>query len=326
MRHNPTTRYAILLCGLLFISATPSQSSFANTPKPVPSTETHSRTDTPYRTETFRASSGGTLNLSTRGGSLKVNGSDTETVIVEMFVRRNGRNLTAEQSDLRNFDIEISQQGNRILVKAERNSRSQNILTSTNESVSFVVSIPRAFNVEMATSGGSLTLTDVTGDLQGRTSGGSISMSDLAGNISMRTSGGTISMTNVSGTVEASTSGGTIRAEQSSGKLTLSTSGGSIRLTELDGEISATTSGGSINASFTTLSGALSLRTSGGSISVDMPGQIGMDVNIRGSRVRMPLQNFSGQSESDRIIGSIHGGGLPVDIRTSGGTVTVNLN
>jgi hypothetical protein len=316
------------------ISAQTRPNPTSETSQPNPTSETSqpnqnsetSRTDTPYRTEIFSVNSGGSLTLQTSGGNLQVTGSSSDQVIVEMFVRRNGRNILPADSDLRNFAITIEQRGSQILAKAERDSRNSNILTSTNESISFVVSVPNRYNVDMSTSGGTITLSDVAGELKGRTSGGSINLSDLTGTIEMRTSGGNISFQNLTGDVTTSTSGGNIRANNSQGNIRLSTSGGSIRLDDVGGAVNASTSGGNVNAKLTEITGPISLRTSGGGITADLPGSEGLTMNVRGSRVRMPLINFNGESKTNEIIGTINGGGHPVEIRTSGGNVTINFN
>jgi len=63
---------------------------------------------------------------------------------------------------------------------------------------------------------------------------------------------------------DLSTSGGSIDAKNCEGKLRLSTSGGSLDLKDLKGDIRATTSGGGIHGS--DISGELIAHTSGGSI------------------------------------------------------------
>ena len=51
------------------------------------------------------------------------------------------------------------------------------------------------------------------GNQYARTSGGSMEVVDIQGNIEMRTSGGSIRLENIDGQAEVATSGGSIRAK-----------------------------------------------------------------------------------------------------------------
>jgi len=276
-----------------------------------------------YSTHRFNVTPGESLEVATSGGSITVSGTDGNEAIIKMFVRRNNRYLQASDTDLRNFEIKIEKSGNKVIATAKRNQSSTNILRPNNESISFEVLIPRNFQINVNTSGGSIRLDNLEGALSGRTSGGSIRLNNLSGLVDVRTSGGSITIDASSGQISARTSGGSVSASNSSGVLDLSTSGGSIRLDNLSGEVSASTSGGSIRANIDSLSGDVSLRTSGGNITASLPGGLGLNLNLRGNSVRIPLENFSGESKRNEIVGTMNGGGHNVTMRTSGGGVTV---
>lgn len=72
--------------------------------------------------------------------------------------------------------------------------------------------------------------------------------------------------------------------------------------------------------------GMLDVRTSGGHVTVSVPGGVGYDLELRGSRVRSDLANFSGQLERDEVEGTVNGGGARLFARTSGGTVRLNFH
>lgn len=77
----------------------------------------------------------------------------------------------------------------------------------------------------------------------------------------LRTSGGSISLENLTGNQDAKTSGGRITARQIGGDLEVNTSGGSITIEEIEGYVDAKTSGGRISAANVT--GGITARTSG---------------------------------------------------------------
>lgn len=144
--------------------------------------------------------------------------------------------------------------------------------------------------------------------------------------VKINTSGGHIEILNSNGNAEARTSGGHIDAENTQGDLNLRTSGGHISLKDVQGAVSGRTSGGSITANLLEVTGRLDLRTSGGSIKVKVPSETGYDLNLKGNRVNVRLQNFTGDSERGRIIGEMNGGGHSIQARTSGGSVNVEFS
>lgn len=279
-----------------------------------------------YSIHRFAASSEENLDVKTSGGSIKVKGADVSEAEVRMYVRKNGKFLKPSDTDLSNFEIEISKSGNTIVAHAQRKEVRQTILSRSNESISFEVLVPNRFNIDVRTSGGSISLDEVSGSIEARTSGGSLSLNNLGGVINARTSGGSISINESGGEINARTSGGSVSAKNSAGKITLSTSGGSMSLENICGEIDASTSGGSINASILKVEGPVSLRTSGGTIRATLPDGLGYDLDLRGNSVNVPLKNFSGESKRSSVSGSMNGGGLAVSMRTSGGSVNVDWN
>jgi DUF4097 and DUF4098 domain-containing protein YvlB len=130
-----------------------------------------------------------------------------------------------------------------------------------------------------------------TGDAEVKTSGGSIRIGKVQGEVKATTSGGSIKVQEVMGTINAATSGGSVSAyisKQPSGDCSLKTSGGSVSVhlaEDIKVDVDAKTSGGRVRTDFpVTLIGELSkrklqakingggpelyLRTSGGSIKI----------------------------------------------------------
>jgi len=283
--------------------------------------------DEPYRVEEFSVSTPADLEVQTSGGHITVEASESSRIRVEMYVRRNGRELTPSDTDLDDFDIEISQSGDRVKAIAERRGRNWN-WGRNNISISFVVYTPREMTTELRTSGGHISATGLDGEQRLSTSGGHLEMNNLKGTVNARTSGGHIEIYDFAGNMNARTSGGHIEVEHSEGTLELHTSGGHISLRDLSGQVEARTSGGSIDADLTSIEpqgDGANLRTSGGHINITVPAGIGLDLDLKGSRVSTELNNFSGHIERDEVEGSINGGGPRLTARTSGGTVRINF-
>ncbi len=282
--------------------------------------------DDPYRVEEFSISTPGELEVQTSGGHIDVEGSENSNVRVEMYVSKDGRALSPSDTDLDEYEITIEQSGNRIRAIAKReNSSSWKFWKNNNTSISFVVYAPRDMNTDLKTSGGHIKTASLTGTQQISTSGGHLELADLEGTVDARTSGGHISIADASGQIEARTSGGHIEASNTKGTLNVRTSGGHIDLENIAGTVEASTSGGGISANITEMGEFARLKTSGGNVDITVPRNIGMKLDLRGSRVRTQLENFSGNMEDDDVEGTINGGGPLLSARTSGGTVSISF-
>jgi len=271
------------------------------------------------------------------------------------------KELSKEETEdrLEDYDILIGTEGNKVIATAKRKSG----VKWDNEkgiSIGFKVYAPRAVSTNLKTSGGSIKIASLTGEqnfttsggslkvddlegaIHGRTSGGSIEVtncrkdielvtsggsikaSDLKGRIDLKTSGGSITLNSLNGEIEAITSGGSVRGDGITGTLNTGTSGGSVRLANVSGSLKASTSAGSVEVSMTELGKYLDLSSSAGSIRVTMPMDKGLDLNLKGNKVNIPLKNFDGNAEKDRVSGKMNGGGIPVTLSASSGSVYVN--
>ncbi len=318
--------------------------------------------DEPYQTKTFSGKINA-VRAETSGGSLTIEGGTDMNAKVDMFVRANNWNDKLDKEEiaerLKDYDISIAQEGGTIVATAKRrNNNNDNWKRSL--SISFKFYTPRNVATDLRTSGGSIQLSALAGNQRFRTSGGSLNLSDVQGNINGQTSGGSIHLDRCQDNIDLQTSGGSIDAKESSGTMRLHTSGGSIRLTDLKGTIDAQTSGGSVNGdnvagdikastsggsvrlanvsgsidastsaggvdvSITKLTGPIRLTTSAGNVRVRMPLDKGISLNLSGNNIKIPLSNFSGDTEKDRIKGTLNGGGIPVTLSASSGSVYVN--
>ena len=278
--------------------------------------------DDPYLTKTFNLSSG-ELFVSTSGGSIRVEGGGTNQVKVEMYVKSN-RHSDSKLREIieEDYDIRIQKTGSRVEAVAKKTGKNW---SWNGISISFVVYTPEKFACELNTSGGSLSIAGVTGRRHElKTSGGSIKASDMAGDLDARTSGGSITVQDFVGELDARTSGGSIKIDDIKGDINVTTSGGGIKIDDAEGSVYATTSGGSINADISNLEDQLVLKTSGGSVRATIPSGLGLDLDLRGNRVNTSLNNFSGESKSDRVKGTVNGGGILVELTTSGGSVNLD--
>ena len=138
----------------------------------------------PYLTKSFNLSSG-ELFVSTSGGSIRVKGSNSNKVVVEMYVKSSKHSDSKIKEILEeDYEIRIEKVGSKIEVVAKRTGRSW---SSNGISISFVVYTPGKFACDLNTSGGSLKISGLQGrSHELKTSGGSITAEDMNGGFSFR--------------------------------------------------------------------------------------------------------------------------------------------
>lgn len=279
--------------------------------------------------KTLEADHGGTLVIQVKRGSLEVTGqSDSK---VEVYVKREVKasSKADEEAFLTANPVVITQSGNQVTISREGASGSGGgwFSSEAKETAEYVVKVPARFNVNLNTSGGSITTSNLEGNTRINTSGGTIRMSDLKGTIQANTSGGSIRMSDCNGGSIVNTSGGSIKAENGSGDLKLKTSGGSITVDKHDGNVNGRTSGGSIRVILLSQPTAdCTLTTSGGSVTAVLPSDVRVDLDAAtsGGSVQSSFPDAQvDPKKKTRLVAPINGGGPTLRLKTSGGNISV---
>jgi len=297
----------------------------------------HAATDTIRRG--FNVADGGTLRLDAGVGSITIV-SGGNGVAFEVIRTARGSH---DEEQLREHQIKFSQEGNDVVVESDFDHSWDRWFREYD--VRWNIRVPAHYNIDVKTSGGSIDLADLggkvdahtsggwikTGRIAGpanlKTSGGSITVNGARGDVVAHTSGGSITIGETAGPVEAKTSGGSITISRTEGDVLAHTSGGNIRIEDASGAVSASTSGGSINARLSRQPrGDSRLSTSGGVVSVQLAGNIGveLDAHASGGGVQSDVPvTVLGKQDDDSIRGSINGGGPKLVLRSSGGGIRV---
>lgn len=185
--------------------------------------------------------------------------------------------------------------------------------------------VPRDYSVDVETHGGRVEVSDIGGECAVRTSGSRIQVSGVEGDVELKTSGGEIRVDDVAGDVTARTSGGKVVLHGVDGDCDLQSSGGTLCAEDVLGRIDAKSSGGKIRAQFAhCASGRLS--TSGGSIDVAYPRGTGVTVEAKTSGGSVDIAgdiHVDGRADKSRIDADLDGGGLELELQTSGGSIAI---
>lgn len=175
----------------------------------------------------------------------------------------------------------------------------------------------------LVTSDGNIQIRNIKGQLTGRTSDGNIDLKTVNGTVSMVTSDGNIVAERIQGDLDLTTSDGDIQSSNTFGNTILKTSDGNVLFANLSGSLKATTSDGDIRGNVSELKNKLDLRTNDGNIDVSIPDGQGLNLALRGEKIRTELKNFDGTSKDHLVTGKVNGGGIPVEIVASDGNVTL---
>ncbi len=290
--------------------------------------------------KSFNVSNGGLLTIETDRGSIEISTHDKAVVDVEL-VRKLG-----SESLVDNVITDMQHEGANVTIQTKVKKSLLNF--SRDIKLKYLVTVPKEYNLDLSTAGGSISVDDlngkvdvktsggslafgnINGPVNGKTSGGSIKLQECKGTVMVNTSGGSISIGQVKGDVEAKTSGGSIKIDKASGSVIAKTSGGSIKIEEVMGDIQASTSGGSVTAHITEQPGGdCSLTTSGGSVKIHLSESIkaNVDAKTSGGKVitDLPVKTtVQGEVKKNHLQGTINGGGPELYLRTSGGNIYIN--
>ena len=299
---------------------------------------------TPTITKTFEMNEPGTLNARSSGGGIEVKGGDQHEVTVQVFIRKNGRVLSPSDPSVRDiledFELDIEKNGSVVTATVERK---MNFGFLKNVGISLTILTPREMSCNVSSSGGGLRISNVKGTHDFSSSGGGVKLGNLAGTTKAGSSGGGVHVTNQNGDVRLNSSGGGVTLEEAHGRVYAHSSGGGVHLENIHGDVEAGSSGGGV--SVTGEAGYVKAKSSGGSVRVNIGrlskelylessgggvdavirdgGNLGLDLDLSSGKVNIDLRNFSGKSEKDRVKGTMNGGGIPVYMRASGGSVNV---
>lgn len=294
---------------------------------------------------TFQVAAGGQLVVSADVGDIEVTAGNGSAVTVD--VRRTAKTSSQSKADkiFAEYPTSVTQSGNTVTVKVDHENDGWFHLDFGNDiRIKTVVSVPKNFNLRLDTSGGDVSISDVSGNINTHTSGGDISATRVDGPLNVDTSGGDITIRQSGGAVVAKTSGGdvtvidarsSVDARTSGGDIEINgargviakTSGGSVKLENIAGGVDAHTSGGDVVARFAAAPTAdVSLTTSGGQVKVFVPASAGfeLDASSSGGDVDSEIPVLvRGSRERDSLIGRVNNGGPHMRLRSSAGDIAI---
>jgi len=188
------------------------------------------------------------------------------------------------------------------------------------------ITVPLNYSAKLFTSGGNLSITGLTGNVEGNTSGGNIVANNINGKVEAYTSGGNVVIENNTGDLSISTAGGNISVNSFNGNVDASTMGGHISLTGSNGKIEASTAGGNINVDYTGSNKGMDLSTMGGNITANLPSDFKADAEI-GTMAGKVTCDFAEIENKNKITNHVktkfNSGGEEFKCTTSAGNIVI---
>src|SRR5215216_3772898 len=149
--------------------------------------------------KSFEVGQGGLLTVQAEQGSIEVRASNANRIEVDVIRKAEAGSLEEAQSILRSMEIRFEQSGNNLQIVAE-SPRSR-----ARRQLEFKITVPRRYNVDLKTSGGSIEVEGIEGEARSKTSGGSLQFRSIGGPVTGKTSGGSIGLADIGGDVMAET-------------------------------------------------------------------------------------------------------------------------
>lgn len=301
----------------------------------------HAAIDSPLH-RNFNVHPGGTITIDADIGDIRII-SGAANVSVDVIRRAKTMSRSHADELFKDLEVTFAQEGNDVRIRERYNHPTSWFHWNSDLDVHFVVNVPAQYNVDLTTSGGDITVSDLNGQVHAKTSGGDVSLGRINNIVDAHTSGGDVSLAGSHASALLSTSGGDIKVGDAAGSLNVRTSGGSIDIRRAESDLKAHTSGGSIEigdagGSIDASSSGGSIRarlfrqpradsklsTSGGGITIHVAPNVALDVDAHtsGGDVASDLPvTILGKQNDSSLNGKLNGGGPKLVLRSSGGDI-----
>jgi len=248
---------------------------------------------------------GGAIRVRNANGRTRISGEDRSDIEVTAHKAARAESSEAAQEMLGEIRLVLKESPEGLELEVEVPRRS-----SRHGSANLCIRLPRELQVTIDAENGRV-------DVEG-----------IRGSVRARSSNGCAIVMNVIGDVEVATTNARVCCSGISGRLTARSSNGKIEIEQHRGSVDASTSNGLIRAALTQLgAGGIQLATSNGGIVLDLPEVIDADLDLRADNGTIRNERALGAVSREsvgRIVGRVGGGGAPIKLRTSNGSISVH--
>ncbi|WP_031498052.1 DUF4097 family beta strand repeat-containing protein [Bryobacter aggregatus] len=269
----------------------------------------------------YALKSGGSLSVDNFNGSIEVISWEKDEVEV------NGTKYAGSEDLLRQIKIEADSQPGSLRLRTVRPEPRRG-----NCGAKYILRVPKKLMLNgIVSSNGSIRIENMEGDVRLQSSNGSIRVRGLVGKVDAKTSNASVEGNGVVGDFVARTSNGSVKVDGLQGAFEANTSNSSIvaRIEKMPAgrSVKADTSNGSVDLSLPDYKDQpVDASTSNSSITLRLPASAKADLRASTSNSSVSTDFevlMSGSISKNRLEGRIGGGGTPIRLSTSNGSVRV---
>jgi DUF4097 and DUF4098 domain-containing protein YvlB len=214
-----------------------------------------------------------------------------------------------------------------------------------NISISYELVVPATTELRSSTGSGSQTISGITGSVEASSGSGSLKISSIGSSVRAHAGSGTIEISGAKGMVYARAGSGSIHAtdvaggfdgetgsghvvlEQSApGSVRAETGSGGLELRNVRGSLQAQAGSGNIKADGEA-TGGWTVHTGSGSVHLRFPQNASFDLNAHTGSGSINLSHpvtVQGTIGRKEVRGKVGGGGVPVEVQTGSGSISID--
>jgi len=273
-------------------------------------------------TKSFTVNGRAIVRVDTNDGSVRVTSGDNKEV--QFHVEYQGYELN------RNLRVDSRQDGDKVELVARVSGHFGFSWGSHNRNLHIEVRMPKSGDLQVSTGDGAVEASGVDGNTTISTGDGALKAHELTGTIDLHTGDGSISVDRLKGEIKLRTGDGSIEARGLDGKVTADTGDGHIKLEGRFDGLNIKTGDGSVEARVdngSRMNTPWNIRTGDGSVDMTLPGdlQANIDASTGDGHISLGMPvTVEGSFSNSQIHGKMNGGGQPLIIHTSDGSIRLS--
>ena len=260
-------------------------------------------------------SSARNLKVVADAGSVKVQGAGQPNVTYVIRKRVAAGNEQQARREFEKFRVSASNYGDTAMIKGQCMNNSGRSRLSVNYEVVAPQSMAMVYT---RSGGGSITINNINGRVDGETGGGDIRLDAINGPVSATSGGGTIDIGTIGGDLRVETGGGDIRIRMANGELNAQSGGGNIWIESASRNAQVETGGGAIQVR--RAGGSLRAESGGGDLDI---GDVGGSASVETGGGGIRLASAKGDVRAETGGGNIQLAGLSRGVNASSGAGSI---
>jgi DUF4097 and DUF4098 domain-containing protein YvlB len=273
-------------------------------------------------TKAYTVSGRANVRVDTNDGSVRVTTGDTQEV--QFRVEYQGYELN------KTLRVDSRQDGDRVELIARVTGHWGFGWNGNGKHLRIEVVMPRTGDLQVSTGDGAVEASSLDGKIVISTGDGSVKASGLSGTVDLHTGDGSITVEDLKGDIKLRTGDGSVEAHRLDGRVSADSGDGHVKLDGRFDSLNIRTGDGSVEAhanNGSRMNAAWNIHTGDGSVDMTLPGdlQANIDASTGDGHISLGMPvTVEGSFSNSQIHGKMNGGGQPLVIHTSDGSIRLN--